>query len=109
MTRPQRFAHIALLTLLAGLLYSVAAVPKLLPHHITLASGKSFDLNLPEGYEIAIAAQGLKRIRFMTLSPDKRLFVTDMYNKTDNSRGVVYILDQFDVVSDQFKKITKYL
>ena len=45
----------------------------------------------------------------MALSPDKRLFVTDMYNKTDNSRGVVYILDQFDPASHQFKKIAKYL
>jgi glucose/arabinose dehydrogenase len=97
------------LLLLAGLAHSAFATPKLIPHHITLANGKSFDLNLPEGFEIAIAAQGLKRVRFMALSPDNRLFVTDMYNKTDNSRGVVYILDQFDRSSHQFKKITKYL
>ena len=32
----------------------------------------------------------------MTLSPDNRLFVTDMFNRTDNRRGVVYIFDQFD-------------
>jgi glucose/arabinose dehydrogenase len=109
MTHAQRLALIALLSLFAGLLHSVAAVPKLIPHHITLASGNSFDLNLPEGYEIAIAAQGLKRIRFMTLSPDNRLFVTDMFNLTDNRRGVVYILDQFDSKTHQFKKVTKYL
>src|SRR5688572_11999625 len=69
---------------------------KLIPHRITLADGKSFELNLPDGYSISIAAQGLKRVRFMALSPDKRIFVTDMYNLTDNRRGVVYILDQFD-------------
>jgi glucose/arabinose dehydrogenase len=109
MTRPQRLARITLLILFAGLLHSVAAVPKLIPHHITLANGKSFDLNLPEGYEIAIAAQGLKRIRFMTLSPDNRLFVTDMFNLSDNRRGVVYIFDQFDPKTHQFKKVTKYL
>src|SRR5215467_9752691 len=85
------------------------AAPKLTPHHITLANGKSFDLNLPAGFEIAVAAQGLKRVRFMALSPDNRLFVTDMYNKTDNSRGVVYILDQFDSRTHEFKQITKYL
>ena len=88
---------------------TTAAAPKLTPHHITLANGKSFDLNLPDGFEIAVAAQGLKRVRFMALSPDNRLFVTDMYIKTDNSRGVVYILDQFDSAGHQFKKITKYL
>jgi glucose/arabinose dehydrogenase len=85
------------------------AAPKLTPHHIMLANGKSFDLNLPEGFEIAVAVQGLKRVRFMARSPDNRIFVTDMFNLTDNSRGVVYILDQFDPATRQFKKITKYL
>ena len=66
---------------------------------ITLAGGKSFQLNLPEGYAISVAAQGLKRVRFMALSPDQRIFVTDMYNLADNRRGVVYILDQFDPVT----------
>ena len=79
------------------------------PHRITLANGKTFELNLPVGYEISVAAQGLKRVRFMALSPDKRIFVTDMYNLTDNRRGVVYILDQFDPATRQFKKVTKYM
>ena len=81
----------------------------LIPHRITLANGKSFELNLPQGYEISVAAQGLKRVRFMALSPDKRIFVTDMYNLTDNRLGVVYILDQFDPKTYKFKKVTKYL
>jgi glucose/arabinose dehydrogenase len=104
-----RLGRLVLLTLLAGLSCSAFAAPKLIPHHISLANGKSFDLNLPEGYEITIAAQGLKRVRFMALSPDKRVFVTDMYNLTDNRRGVVYILDQFDPKTHQFKKVTRYL
>jgi len=87
---------------------SVAA-PKLTPHRITLGNGKSFELNLPEGYAIAVAAQGLKRVRFMAESPDKRIFVTDMFNLTDNRLGVVYILDQFDPKTYKFKKLTKYL
>jgi hypothetical protein len=85
------------------------AAPKLVPHKIKLANGKSFDLNLPEGFAISIAAQGLTRVRFMALSPDNRIFVTDMFNLTDNRRGVVYILDKFDPATRQFKKITKYL
>ena len=90
-------------------LYPTAAAQKLIPHPISLANGKSFELNLPEGYEISVAAQGLKRVRFMTLSPDNRLFVTDMFNLADNRRGVVYILDQFDRTTRQFKKVTKYM
>src|SRR6185295_3916915 len=52
---------------------------KLVPHRISLANGKAFDLNLPEEFGISVAAQGLKRVRFMARSPDGRIFVTDMY------------------------------
>ncbi len=100
---------LGVLILVTGLFHSTPATAKLTPHHITLANGKSFDLNLPEGYEISVAVQGLKRVRFMALSPDKRIFVTDMFNLTDNRRGVVYILDQFDPATRQFKKVTRYL
>src|SRR6185295_7724008 len=82
---------------------------KLVPHRISLANGKSFDLNLPEEYGISVAAQGLKRVRFMARSPDERIFVTDMYNLTDNTRGVVYILEEFNPESASFKKVTPYL
>lgn len=82
---------------------------KLVPHRISLSNGKSFNLNLPEGFAISVAAQGLKRVRFMAKSPDSRIFVTDMYNLTDNSKGVVYVLDEFDSASKTFKKVTPYL
>jgi glucose/arabinose dehydrogenase len=84
-------------------------VLKLVPNHISLANGKSFDLNLPEGFGISVAAQGLKRVRFMAKSPDGRIFVTDMYNLTDNTKGAVYILDEFDSASGSFKKVSTYL
>jgi len=45
----------------------------------------------------------------MARSPDGRIFVTDMYNKTDNSRGVVYILDEFNPAKSSFGKVTTYL
>ncbi|KAM3097569.1 hypothetical protein ACKFKF_19950 [Phormidesmis sp. 146-12] len=35
-----------------------AASPKLTPHRISLANGKTFSLNLPENYQIRVAAQG---------------------------------------------------
>jgi glucose/arabinose dehydrogenase len=107
-----------ILTLLVGLVTVVSPVKadtitarptKLVPHRISLANGRSFDLNLPEGFAISVAAQGLKRVRFMANSPDNRIFVTDMYNLSDNKRGVVYILADFDPAGKTFKKVTPYL
>jgi glucose/arabinose dehydrogenase len=85
------------------------AARKLIPHRISLANGKSYDLNLPPELAINVAAQRLKRVRFMARSPDDRIFVTDMYNLADNTKGVVYILDEFDPATKSFKKVTPYL
>lgn len=71
----------------------------LIPHTLTLNDGKDITLNIPEGYKINVVAKGLKRVRFMAKSPDGRIFVTDMYNKTDNTKGKVYILQGFDAQS----------
>ena len=85
------------------------AQPKLVPHKISLKDGKTFNLNLPADYEIIPAAEGLKRVRFFAKSPDGRIFVTDMYNLTDNTKGTVYILDEFDAETGKFGKIIPYL
>jgi hypothetical protein len=82
---------------------------KLTPHKIPMAGGKSLTLNLPSDFDIVIAAQGLKRPRFFAKSPDNRIFLTTMYNRADNRRGAVYILDEFDQRSGQFKKVIPYL
>jgi glucose/arabinose dehydrogenase len=109
MRPPKLVVYISIASIILTVCQIKATAQRLTPHHISLANGKSFDLNLPDGYEIKVAAQGLKRVRFMALSPDNRLFVTDMFNLTDNRRGVVYILDDFDRKTYQFKKVTKYL
>ncbi len=82
---------------------------KLTPHTITLANGKTFSLNIPEGFDISIAAEGLKRVRFLAKAPDGRFFVTDMYNRADNSQGAVYILDGFDPKTGKFSRVIPYL
>lgn len=82
---------------------------KLEPVKIKLSSGLSFSINVPPGFEILPAAEGLKRVRFMAKSPDGRIFVTDMFNLTDNRRGTIYILDDFDPGLGKFKKIVPYL
>ncbi len=88
---------------------SAFAQPKLVPHKISLKSGKTFNLNLPADYEIIPAAEGLKRVRFFAKSPDGRIFVTDMYDLTDNKKGAVYILSEFDVETGKFTRIIPYL
>jgi glucose/arabinose dehydrogenase len=84
----------------------------LTPRRVTLGAGRSlrsFTLSLPEGYEIAPAVQGLKRVRFMARSPEGRIFVTDMHDITDNRKGAVYVLDQFDPVTRTFRKVVPYM
>jgi glucose/arabinose dehydrogenase len=88
---------------------SIFAQVKLVPQKITLKNGKSFSLNLPAGYEIIPAVEGLKRVRFFAKSPDGRIFVTDMFDRTDNTKGAVYILDEFDLQTGKFRKVTPYL
>jgi len=82
---------------------------KLVSHNITLTDGKTFSLNIPEGFDISVAAEGLKRVRFFAKAPDDRLFVTDMYNRADNSRGTVYILDGFDPKTGKIARVIPYL
>jgi glucose/arabinose dehydrogenase len=88
---------------------AASAQPRLTPHKITLKSGKSFDLNLPADYEVIPAAEGLKRVRFFAKAPDGRIFVTDMHDLTDNKKGAIYILDEFDLESGKFTKVIPYL
>ena len=79
------------------------------PHTLNYAPGKSITLALPPTLDINIAATGLKRVRFFAQSPDRRIFVTGMYNLADNARGTVFILDGWDEKSHTFRKITRYL
>jgi glucose/arabinose dehydrogenase len=95
--------------LFGGSFNAVAAQPKLVPQKITLKDGRRFNLNLPADFEIVPAAEGLKRVRFFAKAPDGRIFVTDMYNLTDNKRGAVYILDGWDEQNGKFAKVIPYM
>lgn len=98
-----------LLIFLVSLPIAGLSQPKLVPNKISLKNGRSFALNLPAGYEIIPAAEGLKRIRFFAKAPDGRIFVTDMYNLTDNKRGTIYIFDGFDAKTGKFAAVKTYL
>ena len=86
-----------------------AEQPKLVPHPISLKNGKLFSLNLPSNYEIIPAAEGLKRVRFFAKAPDGRMFVTDMHDLSDNQKGTIYILDDWNAEIGKFGKITPYM
>jgi glucose/arabinose dehydrogenase len=82
---------------------------KVLQHQIALSKTKKLNLYLPAGFEITVAASGLKRPRFLAKSPDGRIFVTEMYNRTDNQKGTVYVLEGFDAKAGKFNHLTAYL
>lgn len=82
---------------------------RLAPHLINLASGDSFNLNIPVGYQISAAAELNTRLRFLAKSPDGRLFATDMFDRSDNRRGRVLIFENWNESSKKFEKITTYL
>ena len=88
---------------------NIAAQSKLTSQKITLKSGKSFTVKIHNDFEIIPAAEGLRRIRFFAKAPDGRIFVTDMFNLTDNKKGKVYILDDFDKTNGKFGKIITYM
>jgi len=82
---------------------------KLVDHTIHLKNKPSFNLKIPEGYNISIAMEGLNRPRFFAISPDGRLFITDLYNRTDNKKGRILILENWDEKKKCFNQITTYL
>ena len=78
-------------------------------HTLKYAPGKSITLSLPSGFDIDIAATGLRRIRFFAQSPDGRIFATGMDNLSDNTHGTVYILDGWNQQTHAFTHVVHYL
>jgi len=82
---------------------------QLVANKVSLKNGTSFTLQVARDFTVTPAYEGLKRVRFMAISPDGRLFVTDMYDLSDNKKGKVYILDGFNPETKKFTKVTTYL
>lgn len=97
------------LVLLSFSTFATDAQIKLAAQKITLKNGKTFSLKLPENFEIIPAVEGLKRVRFFAKSPDGRIFVTDMFDLSDNVKGKIYILDGWNAASGKFGKVETYL
>jgi len=97
-----------LLLLIVNTLQSQSSL-KLVRREIVLKNKTAFSLMVPEGYQIAVAAEGLNRPRFFCISPDKRLFITDMFDRSDNKKGKLLILENWTDSSNKFQKTTTYL
>jgi len=100
------FAALFLFTIAA---FSAFAQTKLVPKKISLKDGREFNLNLPADYEIMPAAEGLKRVRFFAVAPDGRIFVTDMFDMSDNKKGAVYILDSWNSRTGKFGRVVPFM
>jgi glucose/arabinose dehydrogenase len=91
-------------------LFNTDATPlKLVPQPIKLKKGLAFNLNVPQGYGISVAAEGLNRLRFLTVAPDNRLFATDMWNRSDNKKGKVLIFEDWNATEKKYKTVKTYL
>jgi glucose/arabinose dehydrogenase len=90
------------------LLSIIQAKSQMVPHRLQ-ANGKEIRLNLPAGYDVRVALDGLKRVRFLTKAPDGRIFATDMFSQADNKRGQVLILDGWNASTNRFTRAVPYL
>jgi glucose/arabinose dehydrogenase len=106
---PRALTRLVCTALLCGAAIAPAFAQQLTPHLIRLADGRRFTLNLPASFAIDVAAQGLRRVRFFAVSPDHRIFATDMYGLEDNSLGRVYILDGWNERTHTFSRTIPYL
>ncbi len=77
-------------------------------HAVTLNKGIKLDLKIPRGYHISVAAQDMRRLRFLSKSPDGQLFCTDMYSLDDTKKGKIYLFEDWDSTSKKFKKTTVF-
>lgn len=104
--------HSFLLLMAACIIVSISTAQqplKLTEQSVVLKNNLRFTLKVPAGYHISVAAEGLNRPRFFTKSPDGRLFITDMYDRSDNKKGKVLILENWNSRSKEFEKVTTYL
>jgi glucose/arabinose dehydrogenase len=99
----------SMLALLLLLSLNAFAQQPLVPHRLPAADGRTITLSLPRDFQINVALAGLHRVRFFAMAPDHRLFVTDMYDRTDNRRGAVYILDGWNPERHTFARAIPYL
>ena len=79
------------------------------PHTLPLSPQKSITLSLPGSFGINVAITGLHCPRFFAMAPDGRLFVADLYDRSDNSKGSLIILDGWNPQTHTFARAIPFL
>lgn len=82
---------------------------KLAPTTVTFEGGTQATFQLAQPFRLAVAAEGLGKARFMTMSPDGRMFVPDLVNMNLSHEGKIYILENFDEETGKFQSKHTYL
>lgn len=75
----------------------------------TFEDGSSSVFGLAKPFRLSVAAEGLGKARFMTMSSDRRVFVADLVDMKLSHEGKVYVLEDFDETTKKFKTKTVYL
>ena len=81
----------------------------LVTRSITLSDGTEAEFRIAEPFEAVIAAEGLGKARFMTMSPDGRLFVPDLVNMNLSREGKIYVLSNFNEETMRFETKETFL
>lgn len=76
---------------------------------VSFEDGSQETLRVAENFEVSVAAEGLGKARFMTESPDGRVFVPDMVDYNLSREGKIFILDDFDEDAGRFQSQEVYL
>lgn len=76
---------------------------------VALGDGAEAVLQIAKGFRLSVAAEGLGKARFMTKSPDGRLFIPDMVDYNLSREGRLVILSDFDPETRRFETETEYL
>ena len=79
------------------------------PVSITLVDGTEATFQIAEPFQLAVAAEGLGKARFMAMSPDGRLFVPDLVDYKLSHKGRVFVLENFNEETKQFETKHTYL
>lgn len=82
---------------------------QLVDRKVDVGDGNEVAFKIASGFDISVAAEGLGKARFMTMSSDERMFVPDMVDYNLSNEGRVIILSDFNEESKVFESRDIYL
>jgi glucose/arabinose dehydrogenase len=82
---------------------------KLVEKPVQLKNKPAFTLKIPQTYNIRVAAEGLERPRFFAKSPEGRLFITDIHDRSDNKKGRILIPGNWNDKEKRFDTVITFL